>query len=156
MGDYGWAVGFGGDGQHRPEYIASMYEKAKEGDYDIVLGSRFIGIKNEMGGLRNAGSKLIRTAIRLTTGTRMTDPTCGLRLYNRRMIDLFAWKLNFAPEPDTISLLVKNGARVAEVPVKISERDGGESLYINPLNAVRYMLRMLTSILLIQVFRTND
>ena len=156
MMDYRYAVQFDGDGQHRPEYIASMYEKAKEGDYDIVLGSRFIGIKNEMGGLRNAGSKLIRTAIRLTTGTRMTDPTCGLRLYNRRMIDLFAWKLNFAPEPDTISLLVKNGARVAEVPVKISERDGGESLYINPLNAVRYMLRMLTSILLIQVFRTND
>ena len=71
------------------------------------------------------------------------------------MIELFAWKLNFAPEPDTISFLIKNGARTAEVPVKVAERDGGSSLYINPINAVRYMLKMLTSILLIQNFRVS-
>ena len=156
MKGYPFAVQFDGDGQHRPEYVASMYEKALEGDYDIVLGSRFIGIKNEMGGMRNIGSKLIRAAIRLTTGKDMTDPTCGLRLYNKKMIDFFAWKMNMAPEPDTISFLIKNGARIAEVPILVSERDGGESLYINPFNAVRYMLRMLTSILLIQVFRIYD
>ena len=150
---YSYAVQFDGDGQHRPEYIKDLYERATEGGYDIVMVSRFIGLKNSMGGLRNIGSKLIRMAIRLTTGARVTDPTCGLRMYNRKMIDIFAWKLNYAPEPDTISFLVKNGARISEVPIKVTEREDGSSLYVNPINAARYMLKMLTSILLIQNFR---
>ena len=152
---YGCAVQFDGDGQHRPEYIADMRKKMEEG-YDIVMGSRFIGLENHMGGMRSIGSKLIALSIRLTTGKRVTDPTCGLRMYNRDMIEAFSKNLNYAPEPDTISFLIKNGAKVAEVPVKVSDRETGES-YLRPVNAMKYMLRMLISILIIQNFRkTSD
>ena len=41
---------------------------------------------------------------------------------------------------------------MAEVPVKIAERLAGES-YLKPLVAVKYMVRMLISILFIQNFR---
>lgn len=149
---YGAAVQFDGDGQHRPEYISAMKEKLDEG-YDIVLGSRFLCDGADMKLARALGSRLIRFAIRCTTGVAVTDPTCGLRMYSRRMIDSFANKINYAPEPDTISFLIKNGARVAEVPVRVAARTGGVS-YLRPMNAARYMLRMLTSILLIQNFRT--
>ena len=149
---YGAAVQFDGDGQHRPEYIAAMKQRLDEG-YDIVLGSRLIGEKSQgMAPLRGLGSRLIQLAIRCTTGVLVTDPTCGLRMYNRRMIQCFAQRINYAPEPDTISFLLKNGARMAEVPVKVAERTGGRS-YLRPFNAAKYMLRMLTSILLIQNFR---
>lgn len=142
---YKYAVQFDGDGQHRPEYIASMLKKASEG-YDIVLGSRFIGLENKMSGLRNLGSKLIRAAIKFKTGTDVTDPTCGLRMYDRRIIKMFA-KLNYlSPEPDTIAALIKHGAKVAEVPVKVAERQAGES-YLNPINAAKYMKRMLAAIM---------
>lgn len=151
---YKYAVQFDGDGQHRPEYILPMRDKMREG-YDIVLGSRFIGLKNSMGGMRSLGSKLIALSVRLTTGKRVTDPTCGLRMYNKRMIDIFADNLNYAPEPDTISFLIKNGARVAEVPVKVMEREAGES-YLKPVNAAKYMMRMLISILIIQNFRKTS
>ena len=151
---YKYAVQFDGDGQHRPEYILPMRDKMREG-YDIVLGSRFIGLENSMGGMRSLGSKLIALSIRLTTGKRITDPTCGLRMYNKKMIDAFADNLNYAPEPDTISFLVKNGAKVAEVPVKVRERDAGES-YLKPVNAAKYMMRMLISILIIQNFRKTS
>lgn len=154
-GGYAYAVQFDGDGQHRPEFIAAMQQKMEEG-YDLVLGSRFLGqTGSNMAGLRAIGSRLIRLAIRLTTGVTVTDPTCGLRMYNRGMIDLFANRLNFAPEPDTISFLIKNGAKVAEVPVHVAEREGGQS-YLRPFNAARYMVRMLTSILLIQNFRARQ
>ena len=151
---YKYAVQFDGDGQHRPEYILPMGDKMREG-YDIVLGSRFIGLENSMGGMRSLGSKLIALSIRLTTGKRITDPTCGLRMYNKKMIDAFADNLNYAPEPDTISFLVKNGAKVAEVPVKVREREAGES-YLKPVNAAKYMMRMLISILIIQNFRKTS
>ena len=99
-----------------------------------------------MSGMRNLGSKLIRAAIRFKTGASVTDPTCGLRMYDRRIIKMFA-RLNYlSPEPDTIAMLIKHGARVAEVPVKVAEREAGES-YLNPVNAAKYMKRMLEAIL---------
>lgn len=147
---YSYALQFDGDGQHRPEYIASMKARMREG-YDIVIGSRFIHGKKDWSP-RMVGSRIIAGAIRLTTGARITDPTSGMRLFDRKMIEEFALNLNYGPEPDTISFLIKQGARVAEVPVTIDERLEGES-YLKPLTAVHYMARMLLSILFIQNFR---
>ncbi len=147
---YACAVQFDGDGQHRPEYIAPMYQKIMEG-WDIVIGSRFVDGKKSMS-MRMVGSRLITAAIRLTTGARILDPTSGMRMFNREMIREFAVNLNYGPEPDTVSYLVKQGARVTEIPVKIGERLGGES-YLKPMVAVSYMARILISILLIQNFR---
>lgn len=147
---YCYAIQFDGDGQHRPEYIGRMKEKMKEG-FDIVIGSRFIEGKKDWS-MRMVGSRLIAAAIRLTTGAKITDPTSGMRLFNRKMIEEFALNLNYGPEPDTVSFLIKQGAKVAEVPVTIDERLAGES-YLKPFTAVHYMTRMLLSILLIQNFR---
>lgn len=71
------------------------------------------------------------------------------------MIREFALGLNYGPEPDTLSYLIKNGAKVAEVQVRMEERLAGAS-YLTPVNASKYMLRMLISILLIQNFRKRD
>ena len=147
---YRYAIQFDGDGQHRPEFIDAMRKKMDEG-YDIVIGSRFVDSPKDFSP-RMVGSRLIAGAIRLTTGVRIADPTSGMRMFNREMIQEFALRLNYGPEPDTISFLVKQGARVAEVPVKIAERLAGES-YLKPLVAVKYMVRMLISILFIQNFR---
>ena len=147
---YRYAIQFDGAGQHRPEFIGSMKEKMEQG-FDIVIGSRFISGKKGWS-MRMVGSRLIAAVIRLTTGARITDPTSGMRLFDRKMIEEFALNLNYGPEPDTVSFLIKQGARVAEVPVTIDERLEGES-YLKPLTAVSYMTRMLLSILLIQNFR---
>lgn len=147
---YACAIQFDGDGQHRPEYILSMKQKMEEG-YDIVIGSRFLDKPKDFS-IRMIGSRLLAGAIRLTTGVRVADPTSGMRMFNREMIGEFALNLNYGPEPDTVSYLLKQGARVAEVPVVIAERVGGES-YLKPMVAARYMMRMLLSILLIQNFR---
>ena len=98
------------------------------------------------------GSRLIAAAIRLTTGAKIKDPTSGMRMFNQKMIEEFALNLNYGPEPDTLSFLLKQGARVAEIQVEIDERLAGES-YLKPLVAAKYMARMLISILLIQNFR---
>lgn len=147
---YSCAIQFDGDGQHRPEYIGKMREKMDEG-YDIVIGSRFVDKQKDFS-MRMIGSRLIGAAIRMTTGVKIADPTSGMRMFNKEMIRTFALSLNYGPEPDTISFLIKQGARVAEVPVEIENRLAGES-YLKPLVAAKYMLRMLISILLIQNFR---
>lgn len=149
---YEYAIQFDGDGQHRPEYIDSMRQKMEEG-YDIVIGSRFINERKDMS-MRMIGSRLIAAAIKLTTGVTVSDPTSGMRMFNRQMIREFALNINYGPEPDTVSYLLKQGAKIAEVPVKIADRAGGES-YLRPMVAVGYMIRILVSILVIQNFRVT-
>ena len=147
---YSYAIQFDADGQHRPEFISSMLERIKQG-YDIVIGSRFV---NERKGksLRMLGSKMITVAIKMTTGVRVADPTSGMRMFSEKMTREFAQNLNYGPEPDTVSYLLKNGAKVSEVPVRMEERQAGES-YLNLANSGKYMIKMLTSILFVQNFR---
>ena len=127
-----------------------MLDRVKEG-YDIVIGSRFLTQKKGRS-LRMVGSKMITVAIKLTTGVRVSDSTSGMRLFSRDMIREFAQNLNYGPEPDTISYLLKNGAKVSEVQVKMEERQFGES-YLNFMESAKYMIKMLTSILFVQNFR---
>ncbi|MCC8061337.1 MAG: glycosyltransferase family 2 protein [Clostridiales bacterium] len=153
---YEYALQFDGDGQHLPEYIQPMLDKIETG-YDIVIASRFLNEKKPLS-LRMLGSNLIEASLRLTTGAVIQDPTSGMRMFNRTMIGEFARGLNYGPEPDTIAYLIRNGARVAEVQVRMEERLAGAS-YLTPLNSAKYMLRMLVSILLIQNgrhFRRRD
>lgn len=147
---YEYALQFDGDGQHLPEYIQPMLDKIQEG-YDIVIASRFLTEKKPRS-MRMLGSNLIQLALKLTTGATVHDPTSGMRMFNRGLIREFAQRLNYGPEPDTLSYLIKNGARVAEVQVRMEERLAGAS-YLTPINSAKYMVRMLLSILLIQNFR---
>lgn len=147
---YEYAVQFDADGQHLPQYLQPMLDKIQEG-YDIVVASRFL-TKKKPNSMRMLGSNLIQIALKLTTGVTVHDPTSGMRMYHRRMIGEFAGRLNYGPEPDTLSYLLKNGAKVAEVQAEMEERLAGAS-YLTPVNAAKYMIRMLTSILIIQNFR---
>ena len=148
--DYDCAIQFDADGQHLAEYIDDLIEEMKTGK-DIVIGSRFVTEKKPWSA-RMLGSRVISAAIFLTTGQRIKDPTSGMRLYNRSMIREFALNLNFGPEPDTVSHLVKRGAKVSEVQVQMQDRMEGES-YLNFAKSITYMLRMTISILIIQNFR---
>ena len=150
---YQYAIQFDGDGQHRPEYIQPMLDKIQEG-YDIVIASRFLTEKKPKS-MRMLGSNLIQMALRMTTGVLIHDPTSGMRMFDRQMIREFAQGMNYGPEPDTLSYLIKNGAKVAEVQVTMDERLAGVS-YLTPVNATKYMIRMMLSILLIQNFRRRD
>ena len=94
-------------------------------------------------------------AHRLTTGRAICDPTSGMRLFNRAMVEEFAQNLNYGPEPDTISYLIKNGAVVREVQVTMGEREAGQS-YLTFWRSIEYMVKMSISILLIQWFRKRD
>ena len=151
--DYDCAMQMDADGQHKPEYIAEMLAALEEGS-DIVIGSRFLTVKKPKT-LRMVGSYIISWSIRLTTGRAICDPTSGMRMFNRAMVQEFAENLNYGPEPDTISYLIKNGDKVKEVQVKMGERTAGQS-YLTLWRSVQYMVKMSVSILLIQWFRKRD
>lgn len=148
---YDFAIQFDADGQHSAAYIEEMVKVAESEGANIVIGSRFATQKKPFSA-RMAGSALISAMILLTTRKRIQDPTSGMRLFDKTMIPLFAREMDFGPEPDTISLLMRWGYKVEETQVEMRERTAGES-YLNFTKSVAYMLRMSISILLVQWFR---
>ena len=147
---YDYAIQFDADGQHRAEYIEKMYKEIVKG-YDVVIGSRFVTEKKPFSA-RMIGNRLISWAIKITTGKIITDPTSGMRLFGRNVMQEFAYNINYGPEPDTISFLIKKGVKISEVQVSMDEREAGES-YLNFTKSILYMLRMMLSILIMQNFR---
>lgn len=149
---YDAAVQFDADGQHVPSYIKALADEMERTGADIVIGSRFVTEKKSAS-LRMAGSRLISAITKLTCGVRIADPTSGMRLYNRAMIECFSAKSDFGPEPDSIAYLLRKGARVAEVQVSMRERQTGES-YLTFTRSIEYMMRTCVSILFVQWFRS--
>lgn len=147
---YDKAVQFDGDGQHLPEFIEVLSDAIDEGN-DCVIGSRFV-TESRPKSLRMLGNTIISFLIKVMTGQTIGDPTSGMRMFNRKLIKEFALNINFTPEPDTISYLIKRGLKVKEVQVRMQDREAGES-YLTLSRSVSYMFHMIVSIVFIQSFR---
>ena len=148
---YNAVIQYDGDGQHRPEYLKGMLGIIKNDESDIVIGSRFVSEKKPHT-MRMLGSNLISGLIKLTSRQKIMDPTSGMRMYGKKVIEEFARNINYGPEPDTISYLIRNGIRVKEVQVTMDERVAGKS-YLNLGRSIKYMVLQCFSILFIQAFR---
>lgn len=148
---YDAAVQFDGDGQHRPEYIAALADKIQNESVQVAIGSRFVTEKKERS-LRMLGSSILSLMIRLSTGKKIQDPTSGMRMFGKEVLYEFAYDMNYGPEPDTVSYLIKQGVKVEEVQVAMDERTAGES-YLNLARSIKYMIYMSFSIIFIQGFR---
>ncbi len=148
---YDYVIQFDADGQHPAKYVKELYETAQKTGADITVGSRFVD-KRKPFTARMFGSRLITLAIFLTTGKKLTDPTSGMRLFNRRMIDILAKNINCHPEPDTIAHLLRNKAVLKEVQIEMQERKAGVS-YLNIFNGIGYTVTTFVSIFFIQWFR---
>lgn len=149
--EYDYAVQFDADGQHRPESILDMLDLIESNHLDIVIGSRYVTERKDYSP-RMIGSRVISLLIRLTTGALITDPTSGLRMYSRRLIQLFARDSMLNPEPESIAYLIRKGASFEEIQVNMRERVTGES-YLSLSKSIAYMVRACTSILFVQWFR---
>lgn len=147
---YDAAIQFDGDGQHDAKFIEEMIRKIEEG-YNIVIGSRFV-TKKKPKTMRMLGNNLIQAAIFITTGRKINDTTSGMRMFDKSMIKRLAIAVDMGPEPDTVALLIRHGAKVCEVQVEMHERIAGAS-YLTLSRSINYMLRMFVSILILQWFR---
>ena len=148
--DYDVVIQFDGDGQHSAKYIEPLVKEIENGN-SIVIGSRFVDEKKPFTA-RMIGSRFIAGAIKLVTGKTITDPTSGFRAYDRACIKDYALEMNNPPEPDTLVYMLRKQRKIKEIQVQMSEREFGES-YLNLVNTIKYMSRMMVSIFLIQPFR---
>ncbi len=148
--EYGYdlAVQIDGDGQHDPAFLYKMAEYMEGHDVDMVIGSRFIEKEGfQSSALRRFGIVYFTKLIKLCTGKTVTDPTSGLRMAGRRVIELFAnsYPKDY-PEPESVVAAINHGYQIEEIPVIMRERQGGVSS-ITMKKSVYYMIKVTLAIL---------
>jgi len=137
-----------GDGQHDPSEAQSLLEPVAAGKADMVVGSRWLGRGDYVAPPgRRVGMRVLAAMVRWRTGQRFTDTTSGFRALGPRAVELFArsYPADF-PEVESIVLAARNGLRILEVPVRMTERRHGRSS-ITGSRSVYYMARVVLALL---------
>ena len=146
---YDIAVQFDGDGQHNASYLDNMSKKHIEDNLDMVIGSRYIEKEGfQSSGMRRMGIKYFTGLIKLLTGKKITDPTSGMRMINRKIMKQFSEEYpKDYPEPESVVTILKEGAKVEEIPVKMNAREEGVSS-ISPSKSIYYMVKVSIAVLI--------
>jgi glycosyltransferase involved in cell wall biosynthesis len=127
-----------GDLQNDPADIPEMLAKLGDG-YDAVLGQR--AVRRDKLLLRKVPSWLANWLIRKVLRIPFRDFGCTLRAVRREFVDGLA--LYGEMHRFITALLVQQGARVAQVPVRHHPRAAGASKY-NLTRTVRVVLDLMT------------
>jgi len=127
------------DGQNDPTDIPRLLKVMEEGEYDIVSGWR--QQRKEPLLSRRLPSMIANRIIGRSTGVRLHDYGCSLKVYHRdvaKQVKLYGELHRFIP-----ALASGIGVRVAEVPVNDRPRRYGRSKY-NLSKTIRVVLDLLT------------
>jgi glycosyltransferase involved in cell wall biosynthesis len=151
--DYDFMVQVDGDGQHDPAEIAKLKRGyAEDPTNEMVVGSRFLigspdAPEYPAPMSRRTGIHVFAFLLRRIVGPRVSDPTSGFRLYNRRAISLFARDYpHDYPEVEAILLLHHHKLKMREVRVTMRERGGGQSSLAGSGKSAYYMVKVLLAL----------
>ncbi len=150
--DYDVAIQFDGDGQHDANYIEKLVNYIEEGN-NLVIGSRFVAEESEFKStfIRRIGINFLSGLIKFCTRKKVYDVTSGFRAADRDLIKYFAstYPTDY-PEPDSLVQVIKKGYKVAEVSVKMKERQAGTSS-ISGLKSIYYMIKVSFAIVIANI-----
>ncbi|MCR5099076.1 MAG: glycosyltransferase family 2 protein [Lachnospiraceae bacterium] len=146
---YECAIQIDGDGQHDVTFLEEMADELEKGKVQMVIGSRFIEKQGYQSSIwRRMGISWFTFWIFLLTGARITDPTSGMRMVGRDVINFFAEEYpKDYPEPETAVTLLQLGYAIGEIPVRMKQRKSGESS-ISPGRAIYYMTKVTIACLM--------
>lgn len=121
------------DGSHDPKDIPGLVEPIKNGEADLVIGSRGRGGSDELHGdveklLRMIGSDLILIGINVRWKQSLTDSQNGFRAIRTEVMRLLDTTENITTiEQEMTMKALKKGYRVSEIPTHEYARKYGES-----------------------------
>jgi glycosyltransferase involved in cell wall biosynthesis len=137
-----------GDGQHRAEYLATMYKALVDEHADVIIGSRFLVRDGHYrpSRMRAVGIGLFARLASLITHQRISDPTSGFQLMRIAVARFFCSDVypTDYPDADILILLHRTGFRVREVPVQMRPSPG-QSMHSGH-SSPYYVYKMLLSI----------
>jgi hypothetical protein len=133
---YAGVVALDADGQHLPGTLPALFAAQARSGASVVIGTCLDRLSH--------AKRLAWWYLRLLTGLKLEDLTSGLRLYDRRAMDVLAGpeaSLLDYQDIGVLMLLARNGLPVEETPVAMRERCSGHSrVFASWLVVARYMM----------------
>ena len=148
--DYDVAVQVDGDGQHDPRCLPVLLDHLRSRpELNMVTGSRFIASDGDgyrSSASRRLGIRIFGRILSMVVRRPVTDPTSGLRMTDRKGIELFARDYpHDYPEVEAVLLLHHHRLEAEEIAVRMRERQAGVSS-INASRSIYYMVKVLLAI----------
>ncbi|MEA3273239.1 MAG: glycosyltransferase family 2 protein [Patescibacteria group bacterium] len=113
-------VNIDADGQFNPKDIPQLIKPVLEKRADIVIGSRFSGIKPKgMPFIRKSLNKLAAQIVGSFLGTKTDDITCGFRAYSREAMLKLNLTHQFTYTQETIIDALSKKLKIIWIPVQV-------------------------------------
>lgn len=130
---YQGVVTLDADGQHDPQSIAALVSAALDGEFGILIASRFTQF-NEMAGLRKFWNRFGVWCMRKRTGFEISDSQSGFRYYSASLISAVSLsKSGYDLEMEILMKAWKGGFRIGSLPVAARVADGRSTSHYRPV-----------------------
>lgn len=133
---YAGVITLDADGQHLPESLPALFVAQARTGANVVIGTCIERLSR--------AKRLAWRYLRLLTGMKLGDFTSGLRLYDRRAVDILAGpeaSLLDYQDVGVLMLLSKHGLVIEETPTPMLPRRQGRSrVFASWWVVARYML----------------
>ena len=137
-----------GDYSDYPEEIIALVKPVIEQGFDLVIGSRLLGMKNKrtMPFHQFMGTRLLTLLIRVLYGVRFTDlgPFRAIKYDKLEGLDIRDRTYGWTAEMQVKA--VKQGLRITEVPVSYRERIGKSKITGTVKGAILALYKILVAI----------
>jgi glycosyltransferase involved in cell wall biosynthesis len=121
-----------GDGQHDSAEIPALLAPILKGEADIVVGSRFLQVKNRIPKWRVFGQHALTMATNLGSGSTLTDSQSGFRAISPAIFSNLNFDTQgFSLESGMQFLAQEHNLRIAEVPISVNYAEPAKR---NPIN----------------------
>lgn len=137
-------VTFDADGQHSIEDAVAMVHLLQSQQLDVVIGSRFLDSRTQLGVAKRIVLKMAALFTRITTGMSLTDAHNGLRVISRDTLSRFSLKQNrMAHASEIVDIFSELKVNWAEYPTHIVYSEYSKAKGQSLLNSVNILVELL-------------
>jgi glycosyltransferase involved in cell wall biosynthesis len=118
--DYDIVVMLDADGQNNPSEIPVVLGPILSGEFDMVIGSRFMKDDYKIPRYRQFGQKVLNSVSHASSGAKIGDSQSGFRALNKQcLLEMDLQSKGFSVESDMINRAVDSNLRIIEVPITV-------------------------------------
>ncbi|MEM2439879.1 MAG: polyprenol monophosphomannose synthase [Candidatus Bathyarchaeia archaeon] len=120
------------DHSHNPKEILRLLASAKNGGYDLCVGSRYChgGVVKNWSPIRRFISKTANLIAKLVVGAGISDYTSGMRCYSIKLVRSILHELHsqtYEIQIETVRLANLKNLKIGEIPITFTNRKKGKS-----------------------------
>lgn len=120
-GNFDYLLTVDADGQFPSAEVKKVLVTALENNSDVTLASRFLNKEwaKDVPKARVQGNRIVCAIVNLISGKKVSDATCGLRVYSRSSLMMLHPTEKFSYTVESITQILLANMKVTEVPIQV-------------------------------------